>query len=111
VKVLAYTNQVPELMSVSDLIVTKPGWLTTTESLASWLPMLLINPIPWQEVDNTNFLEEQNIWIYIDEGNCKQVIDKLFSNNDLLKKMWQKAKSISKANATEEICKAIWLSM
>jgi UDP-N-acetylglucosamine:LPS N-acetylglucosamine transferase len=25
VKVLAYTNQVPELMSVSDLIVTKPG--------------------------------------------------------------------------------------
>lgn len=35
VKVLAYTNKVPELMSISDLVITKPGGLTTTESLAS----------------------------------------------------------------------------
>ena len=35
VKVLPYTNRVPELMSVSDLVITKPGGLTTTESLAS----------------------------------------------------------------------------
>ncbi len=35
VKVLEYTNKVPELMSVSDLVITKPGGLTTTESLAS----------------------------------------------------------------------------
>ena len=35
VKVLPFTNRVPELMSVSDLVITKPGGLTTTESLAS----------------------------------------------------------------------------
>lgn len=35
VKVLPYTNKVPELMSVADLVITKPGGLTTTESLAS----------------------------------------------------------------------------
>ena len=35
VKVLKYTNKVPELMSVSDLVISKPGGLTTTESLAS----------------------------------------------------------------------------
>lgn len=35
VKILQYTNKVPELMSVSDLVITKPGGLTTTESLAS----------------------------------------------------------------------------
>ena len=35
VKVLEYTTKVPELMSVSDLVITKPGGLTTTESLAS----------------------------------------------------------------------------
>ena len=34
VKVLPFTNKVPELMSVSDLVITKPGGLTTTESLA-----------------------------------------------------------------------------
>ena len=46
VKILSYTTQVPELMSVSDLIITKPGGLTTTESLASGLPIIIINPIP-----------------------------------------------------------------
>ena len=35
VKVLQYTNKIPELMSISDLVITKPGGLTTTESLAS----------------------------------------------------------------------------
>lgn len=35
VKVLDYTNKVPELMSISDLVITKPGGLTTSESLAS----------------------------------------------------------------------------
>ena len=46
IKILEYTNQVPELMSVSDLVVSKPGGLTTSESLASGLPMIIINPIP-----------------------------------------------------------------
>ena len=46
VKVLKYTNKVPELMSASDLVITKPGGLTTTESLASGLPIIVINPIP-----------------------------------------------------------------
>ena len=40
VTVLSYTNQVPELMSISDLVVTKPGGLTSTESLSSALPMV-----------------------------------------------------------------------
>ncbi len=35
VKILKYTNKIPELMSSSDLVITKPGGLTTTESLAS----------------------------------------------------------------------------
>lgn len=35
IKVLDYTTKVPELMSISDLVITKPGGLTTTESLAS----------------------------------------------------------------------------
>ena len=55
VKILEFTNQVPELMSISDLVVTKPGGLTTSESLASHLPMLIINPIPGQEEENAEF--------------------------------------------------------
>ena len=35
IKILDYTTKIPELMSISDLVVTKPGGLTTSESLAS----------------------------------------------------------------------------
>lgn len=35
IKVLDYTTKIPELMSISDLVITKPGGLTATESLAS----------------------------------------------------------------------------
>ena len=49
VKVLDYTDKVPELMHISSIVVTKPGGLTLTESLASGLPIIIINPIPGQE--------------------------------------------------------------
>ncbi len=65
VNVLEFTNQIPELMSISDLVVTKPGGMTTTESLASSLPMIIINPIPGQEEENAEFLETKGAGIWI----------------------------------------------
>ena len=65
VKILDFTNKVPELMAISDLVVSKPGGLTTSESLASNLPMIIINPIPGQEEENAEFLEEKGIGIWI----------------------------------------------
>lgn len=59
VKILEYTKKVPELMSISNLVITKPGGLTTTESLASELPIIIINPIPGQEEQNAEFLEKR----------------------------------------------------
>jgi processive 1,2-diacylglycerol beta-glucosyltransferase len=38
-----------ELMAVSDLIITKPGGLTTSEVLAMGKPLMIVNPIPGQE--------------------------------------------------------------
>ena len=57
IKVLPFTNMVPELMSISDLVITKPGGLTTSEALASHLPLIIINPIPGQEEENAELLE------------------------------------------------------
>ena len=65
VKILEYTTKIPELMSVSDLVITKPGGLTTTESLASGLPIIVINPIPGQEEENAEFLENKGVAIWI----------------------------------------------
>ena len=77
IKILEYTNEVPELMSISDLVVSKPGGLTTSESLASNLPMIIINPIPGQEEENAEFLEKKR-YRYLDKKKrlCKRNIQK-----------------------------------
>ena len=59
VRILGFTDKVPELMKISNIVVTKPGGLTTSESLASGLPILVISPIPGQEEENAQFLEER----------------------------------------------------
>ncbi len=105
VRILSFTNHVPELMSISDLVVTKPGGLTTSEILASSLPMLIINPIPGQEEENAEFLENSGvgIWIKKDDDVIKIVSD-LFSNPSKLNEMKNNANSLGHPNSTRDIC-------
>jgi processive 1,2-diacylglycerol beta-glucosyltransferase len=56
-----YTGHIERLMACADLVITKPGGLTTAESLAMGLPMIVIAPIPGQEEHNANFLLEQGV--------------------------------------------------
>lgn len=105
VRILEYTNQVPEFMSISDLVVTKPGGLTTTESLASHLPMIIINPIPGQEEENAEFLEEKGVGIWIrKKDNAFNIFKDLLSNDVKLSKMKESALLIGHPNATKNIC-------
>ena len=57
--VIGWSREVDRLMDAADVIITKPGGLTTSESLAKRLPMIIVNPIPGQEERNTEFLLNQ----------------------------------------------------
>ncbi len=106
--VFEYTSQVPEFMSISDLVVTKPGGLTTTESLASELPMVIINPIPGQEEENAKFLVENGIAIWIKkEDNVQKILENLFLNPETLENMRQNTKKLAKLHSTQEICEIL----
>lgn len=106
VKVLEYTDQVPELMSISDLVISKPGGLTTSESLASNLPMIIINPIPGQEEENAEFLENKGVGIWIRKSDSPDEIFKnLFCNAEKLENMKKNTNILAKKHSTEDICK------
>ena len=108
VKVLEYTDKVPELMSISDLVVTKPGGLTTTESLASGLPIVVINPIPGQEEENAAYLENNKVAIWIkNNDDIEQILNDLFSNPSKMQEMKIRARLLAKKNSTKDICKII----
>ena len=108
IKILEYTNKIPELMSISDLVVTKPGGLTTTESLASGLPIIVINPIPGQEEENAEFLEQNGVAIWIrKEDNVKEILENLLGNPEKMLEMKVKARLLAKKNSTQDICKIV----
>lgn len=108
VKILEYTNKIPELMSISDLVVTKPGGLTTTESLASGLPIVVINPIPGQEEENASYLQENKVAIWIKkDDNVEEILSGLFSNPEKMQEMKIRARLISKKYSTKDICKIL----
>jgi processive 1,2-diacylglycerol beta-glucosyltransferase len=56
--VLGFTDKIDELMAAADLVVSKPGGLTTSETLARGAVMVIVNPIPGQESRNSDYLLE-----------------------------------------------------
>ncbi len=108
VKVLSFTKQVPELMSISDLVVTKPGGMTTTESLASGLPMIIINPIPGQEEENAEFLENKGVGIWLKKNDdVLKIFNDLFSNPSQLNEMRKNSLLIGHPYYTKDICEIL----
>lgn len=108
VKILEYTNKVPELMHIAMGVITKPGGLTITESLVSHLPVLVINPIPGQEEENAEFLVDNGVAVWLKKGDSiARTLKNLSKNLDKLKSMRESAASLAKPQATASICKTL----
>ncbi|MBU1913465.1 MAG: UDP-N-acetylglucosamine 2-epimerase [Candidatus Omnitrophica bacterium] len=109
-KMLAFglVENVDELMEASDVIITKPGGLTTSEALAKNLPMIIIHPIPGQETKNTDFLLQQGVALRAeDEEDVAVLMQELFSNSVKLDEMRRKANLTKKPNSATDIAQLI----
>lgn len=56
--VLGYVDTMPRLMKTANILLSKPGGLTTAEALACGLPMMILDPVGGQEVRNADMLLE-----------------------------------------------------
>lgn len=65
IEILGFTDKIHELMDLSDVIITKPGGLTVSESLKKKLPMIVPYFIPGQEAENLDFLTLVNIAVEV----------------------------------------------
>ena len=64
IRVMGFTTEMDEWMSAADLMLGKPGGLTTAESLVKGLAWIVVNPIPGQEERNAIFLLEHGAGIW-----------------------------------------------
>lgn len=61
VQVLDFTTQADLYMDICDVLVTKPGGLTTTEAAAKGIPLVHSAPIPGCETKNAAFFSEHGM--------------------------------------------------
>lgn len=104
-KLLFFVNNVEDYMHISDLIVTKPGGLTISESLACHLPMAIYNAYPGQEQYNVNFLLQQKAAIAVTEENASEEITKLLHDTAKLNEMRENCKRLARPKAAQDLIK------
>lgn len=104
IHLFGFIQNIHELMHISNLIITKPGGVTTAEVLSMGLPMVIVKPIPGQEVNNTNFLTEKRAAIKVDEPKeVYRVIDELLGDKQNLERLKAAGLKIAKPNASQDI--------
>ena len=107
-QVLGFTDRVATYMSAADLYITKPGGLTTSESIAKRLPMVLIEAVPGLETRNYDFLIGNGV--AIGAKNWRQVtavVQKFMRNAALGEKQTEAMKRFTTHNSAELICKHV----
>ena len=102
--VIGFTNKMPLYMDAADLILTKPGGLSTTEAAIKALPMLFINAVPGCETRNIEFFLNNGCADMRDTDLelCDAVCDYL-ENPDRLKSISETLSEEFLGNATEYI--------
>ncbi|MCO5386178.1 MAG: glycosyltransferase [Desulfosporosinus sp.] len=99
---LEYVHNVEELMSVSDLIITKAGGLTVSEALTKHLPLVIYKPIPGQEEENAHYVQKIGAGIVAHtEAELGQLINHFLMNPGEVAKMREKAAVALPGHSTE----------
>jgi processive 1,2-diacylglycerol beta-glucosyltransferase len=112
VKVLGFTDQMDELMAAADLLISKPGGLTTSEALARGCGMVVVNPIPGQESRNSDFLLENGCAIKINNlPTLRMKLQKLLDDGEKMRALKANARRCGKPRAAfEVVAKAMEIS-
>jgi processive 1,2-diacylglycerol beta-glucosyltransferase len=105
---LGFISNVHELMSASDIIITKPGGVTTAEVLTKKIPMVIVKPIPGQEANNAVYLTKKGAAIKLDNPQeTSSLIEELLINPQRLEEMANRSSEISKPQASLDIAKLL----
>lgn len=102
--VYGFTKEIPRLMSEADVLITKPGGLTTTEALQKSVPMIVPFAIPGQEEENAEFLEENGVALRASTAQAVgRGVKTLYENRKLHHRMVYKMQKIAKDYSIDSV--------
>jgi len=105
---IGFTKQMDEYMAAADILISKPGGLTTSEAMARGLPMCVVNPIPGQEERNSDHLLEAGVAIKCNNPpTLGWKLEELVRTPGRFETMRQRARDFGKPRAGEEIVRTL----
>ena len=108
VKPVGYTHEMDEFMAASDLVLGKPGGLTTSEALAKGLVLVIANPIPGQEERNADHLIEAGVAIRCNNmPTLAYKVDRLLADPTRFAAMQSNARAMAKPDAARDIVRKV----
>ena len=108
VRILGHVRAVPRLMAAADLVVTKPGGLTTSEALAVGRPLLLTRPMPGHEEANLRELVRLGAALpAVSDDSLRDSLRRLFAAPWLLQQMTAAARAAGRPEAALHIARAV----
>lgn len=103
-RVWGYTQEIPKLMRVSDMLITKPGALTISEAFSVGLPMLLHEPIPGPETENAIYAESRGAAVWVHRGDSPaRILKQILETPGRLESMSQCAAECGRPEAVKDI--------
>jgi len=103
-----FVNNMEEFMSAADLIITKPGGVTSTEALCVHLPMLFVSPLPGQEVLNAKIISAQGAGLVcFDRGTLKTAVRYLDADRTELASMRENCRRFAKPEAARTVARSL----
>jgi processive 1,2-diacylglycerol beta-glucosyltransferase len=106
-RVLGFASNMHELMTVAELILSKPGGLTSSEALALGRPMMILDPIPGQEAANSDFLLEHGAAAKVNRvEDLPYRVEQLLDSKKLAD-MAKAAKTLGRRDAATAVCAEI----
>jgi hypothetical protein len=105
VRVLGWTNQIPELMMSHHLVISKAGGATVQEAIAARCPMIVNQVIPGQEQGNADLIEKFRLGAVAEKNReVAEIVEKVFSKRSQLWSIWREnLKKLSRPAAAREI--------
>jgi processive 1,2-diacylglycerol beta-glucosyltransferase len=103
-KLFGFTDQIDELMAAADLVVSKPGGLTTSETLARGAAMVIVNPIPGQESRNSDYLLENGAAIKVNNlATLSHKVTALVRDSERLARLKANARRLGRPRAAFDV--------
>ncbi len=108
IHVLGYAGNIDQLMEASDIIITKPGGMTTAEALTKGLAMVILRPLPGQEERNGHFLTARGIARRADDAvEVARIVSDLLRDSAKLAWLGSRARDWASPDASFEVAKLV----